>query len=268
MRKAVNPQVPGEGSRHPRRVLWMAVVIAVAIVGSLLGYAALQPGPPLRILGVDVSPNPAVPDQPVTVTASVQGGTFLAPVSVMVEYNSFFTGGATGGGSLFSRGGGAYSTTIGPFPNGTTVWLVVVASDGGGFQVSDSYTVDVGVVPRGGPSGLRLVSVQLDPPKPTSLDQPVVTVNVTSAASLTDVSLHVMHFFASSGATASGGGGGLMESTGPGTYTSVSLFAVAGASSGITAVGTVWLYRIGATDSTGNTVLSPAYNFTVGSPTG
>ncbi len=263
MRNEVHPEAPGEAPPHRRRLLGIGIAVAVAIVGSVLAYLASQPGPPLRILDVRVSPDPGVPGQPMTVTARIEGGTFLRPLGVSAEYTSFFAYGSGGGAGLYARGGDAYSGTVGPFPNGTAVWVVVVASDGATRRYA-GVTVEVGQVLQGGPSGLRINSVILDPPQPTSLDMPEVIVNVTGAANLTSVT------FAYTGFSASGGGSGMtaMFPTASGDYYTPLFGTFGGTPSGMTAVGATWVYRIAAQDDTGNTVLSPAYNFTVASPLG
>ncbi len=266
MRTPVQPGSPEEAARRRRRRLIVLALVAVAIVaGAVAAFVLLQPGPPMRILSVTVSPDPAIPDQPFTVTAQVQGGSFFAPVSVMATMNAFFTNPSGGGGSLFSRGGGTYSGTFGPFPNGTAVWLVITANSGGTTLVSPSYTVDVGTVTQGGASGLRLNTVVLNPPQPTSLDMPVVTANITSAATITDVSLSLMWF--ASGQYSGGSGLGAVAKAASGNYTTTPLYGWGGGPmGGGTAVGTLWLYRISAEDSSGNVLLSPVYSFTVASP--
>ncbi len=249
--------------------MWMAVGIAIAVVvvGGVLATVLLQPGPPLDLLSVSVSPNPVVPDQPVTVTAQVQGGSFLAPLSVSVEYNTFFGTGSSGGSTLFHRSGESYSAAIGPFGNGTAVWLIVTASDGHAFQLSGNLTVIVGTLSQGGATGLRINSVALNPPHPTSLDNPTLTVNVTSSAAVTDVYLTTLYMYASSGSTSSGGGSGSMMRDAHGNYTAFpGMFFGMGPGSYGTTVGTIWLYRIGAQDAAGHAVLSPVYTFTVALP--
>ncbi len=266
MRTPVAPGSPAEAARRRRRRLILLTLVIVAIVaGGVIAYILAQPGPPVKILSVSVSPDPAVPDQPLTVTAQVQGGSFLAPLSVMMTANAFFGYQGGGGGTLFSRGGGTYSGNLGPFPSGTAVWIVVTATAGGVTRQSGSLTVDVGTVPQGGASGLRLNAVVLNPPQPTPLDMPVLTANITSAANITDVTLCLVWF--ASGQYSGGSGTTGMWTTPSGNYTSTPIYGWGGGPGmGGTAVGTVWLYRIGAQDSTGNTVLSPVYSFTIASP--
>lgn len=263
------PAVPGfpeaTALRRSKRLIALTLLVVAIVAGAVVAYVLLQPGPPLSILSVTVSPDPATPDQPFTVTAQVQGGSLLAPVSVIVTMNSFFAEPAGGGGTLFSQGGGTYSRAFGPFPNGTAVWLVIGATSGGTTRISQSYTVDIGTVPGGGASGLRLNTVVLEPPQPTSLDLPVVIANITSAATITDVSLSMMWF--APGQYSGGSGLTGITTTASGNYTSTPLFGFGGGPmSGGTQVGTVWLYRISAEDSSGNTLLSPVYTFTVASP--
>lgn len=269
MRKPVQPGAADEvARRRRRRLIRLAILAAAVVLVAVIAYILLQPGPPLRLLSITFSPDPAVPDEPITVVAQAQGGTLLAPLSVSVNGATFFGSGyAMAGRSLVSRGGGSYAGTIGPFASGTVVWFVVTAADGHSFQVADSVTVEVGPVMHGGSSGLRLNSVRLMPPQPTSLDEPVVLVNVTSNATITSVPFSYMWFYAASGWTSSGGGSGSLTPTTDGNYTSMPLLGANwGGPSAATTIGTVWLYRVGAEDATGNTVLSPPYRFTVASP--
>lgn len=268
MRVPAVPGIPEERRQQlRRRLLWMAAAVAVVVIGSVLAYMLLQPGAPLKLLGVSVSPDPAVPDQPIRVTAQVQGGTFLAPLSVAIEYNAFFTGGPSGGSTMFHGSGDAYAATIGPFANGTAVWLVVTASDGRRFQLSANFTVEVGTLTTGWASGLRINSVVLEPPRPTSLDSPTLTVNVTSSATVTNVYLSAMFFYYSPKSTSSGGSGGGLVLDPQGNYTTMPgmLYGMGPGSYGTT-VGTIWLYRIAVQDGAANAVLSPVYNFTVALP--
>ena len=264
-------RVPPDGldPRKRRRLLWMvtALVVSVAVVGGVLAYLLLQPGPPLDLLSVSTSPDPAVPGQPVTVTARVQGGTFLSPVSVTVQYVSFFTTGTGGGSSLFHGTGESYSAQIDPFPDGTAVWLMVTAFDGHAHELSGNLTVNVGTITSGGPSGLRINSVVLSPSRPTSLDTPSLTANVTSSAAVTNVYLSTKYFYWTAGSTSSGGSGGAMMLDSQGNYTtSPGMFYGVMPMPYGTTVGTIWLYRLGAQDSAGDAVLSPVYAFTVASP--
>ena len=261
MRKPVDSDTGESTPRHRRRMLWVTVAVALAIVGGIFAYLAFQPGPPLRILDASVSPDPGLPGQAITVTAHIRGGTFLRPLGVSAEYASFFASGSGGGMGLYAKGANTYAGTVGPFPNGTAVWIVIVASDGAARSYV-SLTVDVGQVLQGGQSGLRINRVTLDPPRPTSLDMPNVTVNVTSAADLTSVT------FAFTGLSSAGGGTGMtaMFPTTSGDYYTPLFGSFGGTPSGLTAVGAIWIYRIAAQDDTGNTVLSPDYNFTVASP--
>lgn len=267
MRVPASAGTPEERRRHHRRLLWIAIAVGAVVIGSALAYILLQPGAPLNLLGVSVSPDPAVPDQPIRVTAQVQGGTFLAPLSVELEYESFFTGGPSGGSTMFRGSNEAYSAEMGPFANGTAVWFLVLASDGHRYQLSANFTVDVGTPSHGLPSGLRINSVVLEPTQPTSLDSPALTVNVTSSVSVTSVYLSTMFFYLSSNSRSSGGTGGGMVLDPHGNYTTMPglLYGMGPGSYGTT-VGTIWLYRVAVQDGAGNAVLSPVYNFTVALP--
>ncbi len=248
-------------------MLGFALVAAAIVVGAVVADLLLQPGLPLDLRGVSFSSNPAAPGETLTVTAQIQGGTLLAPLSVDFWYTPFFGNGPTGGGSVLHHSGEAYSQTIGPFSNGTAVWVVVSASDGRSLQVSANNTLVVGSVLQDGASGIRINSVTLQPPQPNSLDNPTLTVNVTSSAALSGVWLESTYFYAAGGGVSSGAGGGTFPPDAHGNYTTMPWFGlVGGGVSYGTSVGTRWFYRVGAQDSTGNAVLSPVYNFTVALP--
>ncbi len=270
MRKPVSAATPEEQSRRRRRRLLgvvAVVVTVVAIVGAALSYVLLQPGAPLDLLGVRVTPDPAVPDQPLTVTAQVQGGTFLAPLGVSVQYDTFFGTGPSGTSTLFHGSGESYSATVGPFSNGSVLWLIVMASDGRRFEVFGNLTVVVGTLAGEGSSGLRINTVVLNPPHPTSLDVPTLTVNATSSADITRVYLSARFYSPTVRSSAMGGTSGDMMPGTQGNYTTFPgmLYGNGPVSSGTT-VGTIWFYRVGVQDSAGAAVLSPVYTFTVALP--
>ncbi len=248
-----------------RRTSMLALAAAAVVVGAVVAYMALQPGPPLRILSVAFSPDPGSPAQPLTVTAVVQGGTFLRPAAVSGTYLGFFAWAGAGGLGFRAAGGQSYSATIGPFSNGTALWIEVTASDGQTRQSVDSM-VDVGEVIQGGPSGLRLSSVVLDPPQPTSLDMPRVYVNVSSSAEIAQVNLACLSTAGSGGRGSGVGGVSAMYPMSSGGYYIPFFGTFSASDTGSDTPGSFWVYRIAAADLTGNTVLSPVYNFTVRSP--
>lgn len=270
MRTPAVPESPGTEAVRRRNLLllFISIALAVVVVGAVFAYVALQPGAPLDLLSVGVSPSPATPGQPIKVTAQIQGGSFFAPLQASMFYAAFFGGqNSGGGGTMFHGSGESYSSTIGPFSNGTQVWIVVTAYDGHAFALSGNYTLDVGTVVGSGAAGLRINSVVLNPPHPTSIDTPSVTVNVTSSAAVTEVLFEAVYFTWSVGSTSSGATGGGMQTGANGNYTTYpgTLYGLMPNSSG-TSVGTIWLYRVSAQDNAGDTALSPVYTFTVAMP--
>ena len=269
MRKPAAGTPEEESRRRRRRLLGIVAVLVTAavVVVAVLAYVLMQPGPPLDLRSVGFSPDPAVPDETVTVTAHVQGGTFLAPVAAQVSYDSFFGNGPSGSSSLFHVSGDAYTTTIGPFSNGSVVWLVVGASDGHRLEFASNLTLTVGTVSQGGATGLRIDSVVLTPPHPTSLDTPTLPVNATSSAPIESAELSAKYFGVSGYFPSSGGSTGDLQRVSEGNYTSFPgmFFGIMPYSYGTT-VGTRWFYRVGVQDSAGAAVLSPVYTFTVALP--
>src|SRR5207244_6463092 len=108
-----------------RRLLALpSFLVAVGVGVTLITYVLLQPGPPLRIMSVAVSPGRPAAGETLTVLAMIQGGTLLKPASASITFATFFGDGGSGGGSMVPIGDTRYQGQLRPFISGTEVWFV------------------------------------------------------------------------------------------------------------------------------------------------
>ena len=246
-----------EQRRKRRRLAILSILVAGGVGVTLVTYALLQPGPPLRILSVAVSPERPAPGDTLTVVAAVQGGTLLMPVSASITFATFFGDGGGGGGSMAHAGDNRYQGRLGPFANGTEVWFVVSAATGSeGPAISPEMTLDVGTVVRNGSSGIAIAQVTQSPTNPDPLDTVVVTAQVTSKSKTLQVSFSWMAFYRNG----QGEGEGSMIQDTAGNWTTGGMFVPPVMPR---FAGTVYYYRIAAIDGTQNTATSAVYNYTL-----
>jgi hypothetical protein len=168
--------------------------------------------------------------------------------TVGLGYVAAFGATFAGGASLQPAGSGTYQTTLGPFPPGTEVWFVVVASTLDQAVRSDFRVFQVGTVLRGGPSGLQIDSIARTPELPQSGDSVLVSANITANGNSTDA--FVQAFAIVSGAAV----GDFSRMNANVTAFSGRLYAYPSA---------LVAYRIVAQDATGNTAVSEAFTFQV-----
>ncbi len=242
------------------RRLWLvigSIVLVVLIVLAFAAYLIITASPP-RILSVSFSPENPSPGEKVTVTAHVEGGSFLSSLSVRLCFGTYLSDGGGGGGTMRPMGDNRYQLQIrSSFPDGAEVWFVVsAATDSEGPVLSENYTFQVGEVIRDGPSGLIIEHVAQSPEEPTSLDTVIVTARIVSASNITDVELVCMSFTRHG----SGGGSGFMDLVSGDNYTAEIVSTRPG---GISERGTVHLYRVAAMDETENTAVSEVYSFAI-----
>src|SRR5256886_2981608 len=171
--------------RQRRLLSPFSILVAVGFGVTLVTYVLLQPGPPLRIMSVAVSPGRPAAGETLTVVATVQGGTFLKPASASLTFATFFGDEGSGGGSMVSSGENRYQGRLGPFTNGTEVWFVVSAVSGSeGPVISSQMNLDGGTGVRDGPAGIAIAQVTRIPTNPDPLDIVVVTAQVTSQSKI------------------------------------------------------------------------------------
>jgi len=259
-------------ARNLSRAQLFTIVIVAAVLAATgaVAYVLTRPEAPLRILSIDISPDPAVPGTAIVVDVHAEGGSALSPLSVELQYTSFFAGGAAGGGTMRDRGGGHFTSDLPAFENHTEVWLFAYAyTRSQGPVFSNHLLFPVGTVLRGGASGLAFTSVTQVPERPDPLDTVEVTARVDSAANITEVRGVFIWFHMSFGSFgsvsySSGGGEGFVEEASPGVY--ITMFPSMGGPSGGGAGfehGSVWFYRLTAVDDTGDTVGTDIRTFTV-----
>lgn len=258
-------------SKYSRKV-WMvigtvAVVLAILYIAAVIMLVDTRPASsPPQILDVYVSPEHPTSSDDITVTAHVVSDS-SAYLQVGINYCSFFSSSRSGGSTMLPIGNDLYEiemTRYGiPFPDGTEVWFMVIASVGyGDAVISDSYTFQVGEVLRNGPSGLTIHQVTHTPQEPTTEDDIVVTATIFSDAEITDVELSYMHFL---GAYSGSGSSTMIFESGDnytGEIAPYEPFPPMPSDGGFSE-GQVFYYRVAAMDETGNTALSDVYTFTI-----
>ena len=234
-----------------------ALLTGVAVLSTLLlAYAvAIAPRPPANLVGptrvasVTVAPENPAAGQSIVVRAVV-AGTVVSPLTVMVQYASYFGVVSAGGGTMFPLGDRAYELVLPEtFPGGTELWLLVAVSAPGMDPVlSDSITIEIGSVPRGGPSGLRITDVTHTPTEPLAFEPVTVEAVVTSTAPIAEVDAAYMSFCRQQGRTIDPP----MSPVAPTRFTiTIHPTDLCGSQTG-----TLLVYRVLAVDSTGNTAVS------------
>ena len=232
------------------------LIVSIAILSSLVVAAAavVSRTPdtfsgPIRVASVTFGPQNPSPGEEITVRAEVAGA-LVAPLDVDLQYAAYFAVVEAGGGPMTPVGNRQYEMTIRGFPDGTEVWFVVAASSPNeGPAVSASFTVDVGTVPRGGASGLRVYDVTHTPTSPAAFESVTVEATVTSYARVDQVNIAYMGFCR---ARPPVGIDPDMIPVAPTRYT----FTINDTGSCTGVPGTVLLYRILAVDDSGNTAVS------------
>ncbi len=230
-------------------------LVAIVALMSVVLVAAVGPRPspdtvgPIRVASVTYTPETPLPGEKIEVTAHVAGAS-VGPLSVSLQYASYFAAVGAGGGPMFAQGHRTYVATMEGFPSGTEVWFVVAASGPGRTPVvSDSFTLTIGSVPRDGTSGLRITSVWHTPESPQFFDTVTVEAMVTSSAAISDVSIAYMAFCPD---RPPGGIDPPMSPVAPNHYS----FALEPLGPCGFGPNTIYLYRVLAVDSTGNTAVS------------
>lgn len=231
-------------------------LMSAVIVSSLTVAAASALGPgipdsmrgPLRVASVSYAPDQPQPGQPITVTVEVAGELF-AVTNVRLQYAAYFALIASGGGPMTPVGARTYAATIPSFPDGTQVWFVVgVSAQNRDPVLSESFTVDVGTVLRGGESGLRVGDVRHTPAQPWFGEPITVEAVVTSRAGIADVDIAYMTFCREQTIPIDPP----MVPAAPTLYT----FTIEPDGPCARSPGAVLLYRVLASDVTGNTAVS------------
>ncbi len=232
------------------------LVVSIAVVSALLvvaaGVASRAPDSysgPLRIASVSYAPVAPEPGQSFVVRTQI-AGPLVAPTEVNLQYAAYFATVTAGGGAMRFVGDRTYELSVPGFPDGTEVWFVVaVSTPNDGPIVSDSFTIDVGTVARGGESGLRVSELSHRPTSPAAMETITVTATVTSRAPVHEVNIAYMAFCP---ARPPVGIDPEMVPIAPTEYT----FDITDAGECTGVPGTVLLYRVLAVDSTGNTAVS------------
>ncbi|UCE37537.1 MAG: hypothetical protein JSW00_19125 [Thermoplasmata archaeon] len=174
-----------------------------------------------------------------------------------VEFNrmTYFMGGNVGGWGMDKVSDGKYETKIGPFSNGTEVWYIVSASGyNDAIFVTEEYIIQIGEIERSDVTTLAILNIHHSPQNPTTKDSIVtITADITSNITL---SLAWFGFAWFSRSEQSGRGGKMLYVSGN-TYESQIYLPYENKK------GTQVYYKIAAQDESGNTAVSPTFNFTI-----
>ncbi len=244
----------------PRRLLLtiaVAAIVSVAIVSiTAFSLVPLKPVIP-RIVSVSASPNPGLPNEYITVEAVVESETGSGHPSVSLALEACYAMSISSGESMRRVDGNRYVTQIGPFNDGTEVWLVVAAyGTRGARAVNSTLSVSVGNVTKGGPSGLGISRVDHTPLGPTVSDTVVVTATVPSSSNIREVRL--LFAYMSAGHL----GSGSLDMVSFSSHVFTAEIDDAFIYGYVFERGTVFIYRIAAIDVTANTAMSETKSFT------
>ena len=194
--------VPDSVPRKRKSLRGLVLFLTTVVVASstLIAAAALSVripanmAGPLRVASIAYTPANPVPGQGVVVTAEV-AGPLVSPLVVTVQFAAYLHVTESGSVPMTLIGQRTYTAALPGFPDGTEVWFVVAASLGDASPViSGSYTVDVGTVLRGGPSGLSIDDVSHSPAQPTRYEPITIGAWVSSSSPVAEVAVAYMAF--------------------------------------------------------------------------
>lgn len=171
-----------------------AAVLSSLLVAAAASYAPVVPSSfagPMRFASIASTPEAPVPWEEISVTARIEGPVF--PATVNLQYAAYFATVEAGTVAMRPVGGRTYEATIGGFPDGTEVWVVVATMDANGNpMISESFTVPVGTVPRS--PGIRFTDVSHSPESPGFGEVVTVEAHVSSTAPIAEVDVAYMAF--------------------------------------------------------------------------
>ena len=248
------PLPPPKNSMKTRiEAIGIVVIVVVGIVSCVYLSWPVRiteggAGGMVKIVNVTYEPQNPLSGEKITFTITVENCSWCPP---HIHYNSYFAGGASGGGSIPTQvDDNEYSYEIGPFPNGTEVWCMIAATGSdGSFVISDEYIIQIGVVERSNTTSLTIFDVSHDA-------SGTVEADVASNVTVSSVEMKYMYFYS----YGSGGGGGSMHLKSGNTYEG---WIHLSGFDGELPKGTKVFYKIMAQDESNNTAVSPTFSFTV-----
>jgi len=188
--------------RRKTPVLSLALLVAVAAalatlpalaVATMTAVVPTNVSGPLRVASVS-APDAVAAYEPIEVRVSL-AGQVVGPLNVNLQYAAYFGTISAGAQAMTPVGGRTFEATIPGFPDGTEVWMVAGATSGTREPViSESYTVQVGTVPRSGPSGLSISDVSHFQSMPDPQMPVTVEATVQSFSPITHVDVAYMAF--------------------------------------------------------------------------
>ena len=256
-----NSEASTPNHKFDARTIQLLVIITIVSIIIVAVFAFLTWSPRIgtaHILAVTISPNTPSPGETITITAEVESEPTNWQPDVLLEYYAYFASHGKDGGLMHHSGGNFYTRNIGPFLNGTEIWLVVIASLYSKHpDLNADHIIQIGTVLRGGPSGLLIENLNHTPQQPRRGDTVRITADVTSNATLDEVTLIFSHI----SSTDFGIANRTMTAQPSGTFAitieNPFLFGY------IYEPGTLIFYRVVTRDATGNTALTLIHSYTI-----
>lgn len=240
-----------------RKVLLLVAIVSFLAVLPALTVATITPGVPaalsgpLRVSSVS-APESVEAYEPIAVRLTLAGGV-IGPMNVNLQYAAYFGTVASGVQSMTPVGGRAFEASIPGFPAGTEVWFAAGVTSGAREPtISESFTVLVGALPRGGASGLAISDVTHSQMFPMPREPVTVEATVTSRSPIAEVDVAYMAFCPDRISTPIDPP---MTMAMPQRYT----ITISTPEPCSFAPSAVLLYRVLAVDTSGNTAVSDVY---------
>jgi hypothetical protein len=244
-------------------VLLVAIAAALATlpalaVATMTAVVPANMSGPLRVASVS-APDSVAADEEIQVRVALAGAV-VGPLNVNLQYAAYFRIISAGSVAMTPVGGRVYEATLPGFPSGTELWMVAGVTSGTREPViSQSHSIQVGTVPRGGQSGLSISDVshsvgQFQQPMPVTIEA-----TVQSFSPITHVDVAYMAFCAERSPVPVDPP---MTMAAPQRY-SITITTPDPCS---WAVSATLLYRVLAVDASGNTAVSDVYTVEMTSP--
>jgi hypothetical protein len=234
----------------------LAALPALAVAVTTTVVPASLSGP-LRVASVSAS-TVSTPYAAVEIVATLAGES-IAPMRVILQWAAYFGTIESGAVEMNSIRGRDYYAALPILPSGTEVWYVVgVIAGTRQPALSESQTVTIGTVPRGGASGLAISDLSHFPSNPSPRTAVTISATVTSRSPVTEVDVAYMAFCPDRAMTPPIDPP--MYTIAPSRY-QIEIMTPDPCSSSPTAI---LLYRVFAVDASGNTAVSDAMRVAMG----
>lgn len=252
------PKPKSNGLKRFRKIV-AVITIVTLVLGGLTCYIIYLPWKynvasntgSSELDSIDITITPEDPKEGELIKIDVE----VLSERCRISYFTFFSDDPSTESKMERVKVGEFTTTIGPFQNGTDIWGI--ARGFGTFNddyILKEFTIQIGTVIRDDTSSLRINNVVQTPETLTSTDKTItMTAQVNSNADIENVE---MKFFAYGSST-------FMRLSRLELGTNNTYSTEVDLTDSDIAVGDEVYYKIGAKDLSGNTVVTPTTKFTV-----